>query len=209
MAASGETQDGSIRQNDKTTKGLLDDINTEEDIKQAESLTCSDEEQPHPHSLDVEILGEDHNGYQKHLLNLVGDTEFDSNLRHLESPPVSSEDQEDHSSYTSSIRSLMSETVMDEHLSSMESSPFEQPVEDHTSYKSHLLNLVTDTEIDGTLNCMESHAPPSSSFLQTEAEVEVGVEAEIQLNAQISATAMAQASAAAQALVALGVEQKA
>jgi hypothetical protein len=115
----------------------------------------------------------------------------------LESPPVVIEEQEDHDSYKSSIKSLMSETVMDEHLSSMETTPSELPLEDHTSYKSHLLNLVTDTEIDGTLNCMESHAPPSVSFLQTEAEVEVDAQAEMQVNAQLSVNAMAQASAAA------------
>jgi hypothetical protein len=195
MAAAGETQDGSIRQNDRTTKGLLDDILNEDSIKQAESINCKEEE-PHPHSLDTDFLGEDHNGYQKHLLNLVDETENDANLQHLESTPAVAED-EDHDSYKSSIKSLMSETVMDEHLSSMESTPSYQTPEDHTSHKSNLLNLVTETEMDGTLSCMESHAPPSSSFLQTEAEVEVGLEALVQANAQLSVNAMAQASAAA------------
>jgi hypothetical protein len=165
MAAAGETQDGSVRQNDKTTKGLLDDINTEDNIKQAESITCNDDE-PHPHSSDVDFLEENHNGIQKHLMNLVGEIENDANIEHCESHPAITDDQDDHDSYKSSIRSLMSETEMDEHLSTLESTPSEQPVEDHDSYKSsHLLSLVTETEIDGTLSCMESHAPPSVSFL--------------------------------------------
>lgn len=78
MAAAGETADGSIRQNDRATKILINDISTEESIKAAESMTCDNsEEEPHPHSLDTEILGEDHNGYKRHLKNLVDQTEND------------------------------------------------------------------------------------------------------------------------------------
>ena len=96
---------------------------------------------------------------------------------------------------------------MDQHLSSMESSPYEPPTEDHSSYKPHLLNLMSesDTEMDSNLDCLESHRPASSSFLQTEAEVDAGVDAQIQANMKISATAMAHASAATEALSMLGV----
>lgn len=84
MAAAGETQDGSIRQNDRTAKTLLNDIESEESIKSAESLNCN-EETPHPHSLDLDFMGEDHNSYKKNLKSLVVDTEVENSLSHLES----------------------------------------------------------------------------------------------------------------------------
>ena len=205
MAASGENSDGIIRTNDRATKTLLNDLNNEESVKTAEQFSCIDQiEEPHPHSLDAEVLGEDRNGYKHHLRNLVDDTEVDSNLQHLEAVQPA-EEPEDHSSYKSSMHSLFSDTVMDQHLSSMESSPYEPPTEDHSSYKPHLFNLVSDTEMDANLDCLESHRPASSSFLQTESEVDAGVDAQIQANMKISATAMAHASAASEALSMLGV----
>ena len=100
----------------------------------------------------------------------------------------------------------MGDTVMDQHLTSIENPPTFDTSEDHTYGKSHMLSLVSDTEMDANLDCLESHRPPTSSFLQTEAEVESGVEALIQANMKISATATAHAQAAAEALSMLGVQ---
>ena len=86
MAAAGETSDGSVRQNDRTTKILLDDMNNEESVKQAETISAPEEEQ-RSHSLETEVLGEDHSEYKKNLKNLMGDVESNESLVHLESAP--------------------------------------------------------------------------------------------------------------------------
>ena len=78
MVASGETSDGSVRTNDKATKTLLDDINSEDTIKSAESLSCEDHsDESHVQSLDAEILGDSHQAYKKQLRNVVDETEVD------------------------------------------------------------------------------------------------------------------------------------
>lgn len=177
MAAAGETSDGSVRTNDYATKSLLNDISNEETIKSAESFsTPAPAEETHM-SIDNEILGDNHFGYRRHLKNLVDDTEADSTLQHLESPPVIQEEQEDHTFGKSSMHSMMSDTVMDQHLSYIENPPQESSTEEHTYGKSHMLNLMSGTEIDANLDSLENHRPPEASFLQTEAEVESGVEA--------------------------------
>jgi hypothetical protein len=185
MAAAGETQDGSVRQNDHTTKKLLDDIGSEESVVQAESLSAAPSQEVHPTPLDTEILGEYHKNYQKNLKNLMDETETDSTLMHLESSPAA-EEPEDHSSYKSSMRSLMSDTMMDQHLSSLEAVQPDEPAEDHSSYKGHLKNLVSDTEMNANLEGLEGHGPAEVNLLQTESEAEAMVDAQIQANMQIS-----------------------
>ena len=101
----------------------------------------------------------------------------------------------------------MGDTMMDQHLTSIENPPTFDVSEDHTYAKSHMLNLMSGTEMDAALDEQDSHRPPTSSFLQTEAEVESGVEAQVQVNMKISATATAHAQAAAEALSMLGVQQ--
>lgn len=105
----------------------MNDIKNEDAVVQAEIF--SSEEEPHPHALDLDFLGEDHNSYKAPLKNLVDGTEVEANLRNLESP-----------------------TLEEEHPHSLDTDFLG---EDHNGYKSHLKNLVDDTEVDANLNSLE------------------------------------------------------